>query len=144
MSFYVEITERSLKFGGLKSIPVDWGFISQSSTRLFTEPDGNICSPIGIWVTGTSVQTNFVSSVLRLTNNLSEEKLIELTNQHDVRIFIATTKRFYIYRSAARLFEDYVDGCYSFSIGCTPSVIENIKKGMPIPCHWSVDSTDYF
>lgn len=144
MSFYIDITERTLKFGGLKSIAKDWAYISQSAARLFTEPDGNICSPIGLWVIGSAVQTNFVATVLRLTNNLSEEKLIELSSQHDVRIFVATTKRFYIYRNAARTFEDYVEGNHAFSIGCTPSEVQSAMKGIQLPLHWTVDSTNYF
>jgi hypothetical protein len=144
MSFYLEVSDRKLKFGGLKSISADWGYISQSAGRTFKEPDGNICSPIGMWVIGSAMKTNYVLTKLRLCNNWTEDELLMLAGENDVMIGVATDKRFYLYRNSARMFYDYDEGSYRWLKGCSESQFEGAVSGRNVPQYWTTDETNYF
>lgn len=144
MSFYIELDERSLKFGGLKSIAQDWGYLGQSLGRTYKEPDGNISSPLGMWVIGSAFKTNYALTILRMQNHWTEEELILLAGDHSVKICVATDKRFYLYRNYARVFNNYNEGHYRWQIDCTDDQVAAAIAGCGTPKHWDTSETNYF
>ena len=144
MSFYFSISDRTLKFGGLKSIAQDWGYVEQSASRIYKEPDGNISSPLGMWVIGTAMKANFVLTKLRLQNHWTDDELISLAGVNDVKICVATDKRFYLYRNSARSFTDYIDGWHTFLTDCTRETFIHAANGKNVPKHWETCETNYF
>lgn len=144
MSFYIEIDNQSLKFGGLKSIPKDWGYVEQSPARTFKEPDGSISSPYGMWVIGSSVNANYVLTKLRLQNHWNEADVISLAGDNDVKICVATDKRFYLYRNYARVFTNYNEGYHRWQIDCSDDDVASAKADCCVPKGWETCVTDIF
>ena len=143
MSFFLEVTPQTLRFGGMKSIVEDWGFISQSSNRLYEGPCGTLSSPYGTFVLGSSVMANFVLTKMRMRPNWNEADLIQLSGENRVKIVVVTDQRICIYSDYGRLVRNHQDGCGTWDNNCHPQDLAAVVSGNT-PKHWEINKTDLF
>ncbi len=145
MAFYLKIDGDQQWFGGLKSIPKDWAHISQTRNRTFTDDNGDITIPTGIWLVGSSVTANMAKGRLDMRHALDEDYLTKLSSDCDVKIFLATVDKVYLYRNGARVWVPIKDGFYRKELDTTADVAEQAMAGCgcAIPKHWSTAHT-YF
>lgn len=147
MSFFLKINDDKMAFGGIQSIPQDYGFISQTRGRVFVGDDGEITSPIGIWSIGSSVRANHALGYLRPLSVIHEDKLLYLADSRaDLQILVATETKLHIYQGGNHTWLPIEDGFLYFGLN-VPRVdaeqyIASIECGCCTPKGpWSVTTT---
>lgn len=145
MAFYLKIDGDQQWFGGLKSIIADWEHISQTKNRHFTDDNGDIAVPTGLWILGGSTRTTMARGRLDIRHALDEDYLAKMSIDLDVKIFMATVDKVYLFSNGNRVWVPIKDGFYRKEIGTTVGVVERAIAdcGGSVPKHWSISHT-YF
>lgn len=146
MSFFLKLDGDKMGFGGIKSIPQDYDFIAPRASSVFVSDDGDITTPLGIWLIGTTIRTGHAKGYLGGKQIVRDDQLRYLADsQTDLQILVATEKKMYIYCNGNRLYQPIVDGCLYYGLNVpieeADRYISASLKGVKINKPWVVTTT---
>lgn len=146
MSFFLKLDGDKMAFGGIKSIPQDYEYISTTSASVFATNAGEFLNPLGIWAIGSSVRVGHAKGYLRGKQVIREDQLCYLADsQADLQILVATEKTLFIYQNDNRLWQPIENGLLYFGLNVPVEEADRFivasLKGVKINKPWVVTTT---
>jgi hypothetical protein len=106
-----------MSFGGLKSIPQDYDYISTTAASVFVTNEGDFIYPIGIWAIGSTMRTGHAKGYLHGKQVIREDHVLYLADsQADLQILVASEDKLFIYQSGNRMWQPMEEGSLYYGL----------------------------
>jgi hypothetical protein len=134
-----------MSFGGLKSIPQDYDYISTTAASVFVTNEGDFIYPIGIWAIGSTMRTGHAKGYLHGKQVIREDQVRYLADsQTDLQILVASEDKLFIYQGGNRMWQPMEEGSLYYGLNVDVQTAEKYiaaaKNGSNLK-PWAVVST---
>lgn len=141
MSFFVREANGKLKFGGMKSIELNYEYLCSLSKVDLVDEAGDTIRLENLWIIGNAFSSNLVKGKLKATSTWTETRLAELTNSGDAMIMVRLNGVYHLYQNGSRVRYMLEDGEFNWYYGCTEGMVSTALGGV-LPTRWLIESND--
>lgn len=141
MSFFIRERDNKLYFGGMKSIEMDYDYVTPLGKLTLLIDEGRQFKVEHMWIIGSATMTSYMKAYLRSgAGQYDEDQFAKFSSINDVVIVVRIENQYYIYRNGSRIRQLIEDGVYALYHGTTLGQVDCALQGLA-PTRWMVEST---